>query len=229
MIDGKDGFDLEYETNSRWAHISAYVLVAGLVFELVNAVIWYKGVQTLAEMSAVLLIVGGVWGEIFFGHRARIAGDKQLAQYKARAAEADARAKEAQLELEQFRRPWSLPAWHLPEYDKLLNPFPGTPYRIHSMNDHDPFLISLRLQQAFAWSKWDAAPLSGAPNRNGIELIAELDGIDIRISEERRADWWPAAKALTDVFTGQGLNATLSVIESGMPSDAIHIFIGRKT
>jgi hypothetical protein len=78
--DGEDGYHgHEYEVNSHRAHLSAYILVAGLVLELINAAIWYKGPETLAEMAAVLLIVGGVWGEVFFGQRARIAGDKQLA------------------------------------------------------------------------------------------------------------------------------------------------------
>jgi hypothetical protein len=61
----KQDFGHEYEVYSRRAHLSGYVLVAGLAFELINAVIWYKGLETLVEMAAVLLIVGGVWGEIF--------------------------------------------------------------------------------------------------------------------------------------------------------------------
>jgi hypothetical protein len=105
---GADDFGREYEVNSRRAHISAYVLVAGLVLELVNALIWYEAPKTLAEMSAVLLIVGGVWGEIFFGHKARVAGDNQLAQYAARTAEADARALEARLALEKYKAPRTL-------------------------------------------------------------------------------------------------------------------------
>src|SRR5258708_7089167 len=69
----------EYEVNSHRAHLFGYVLIAGLVLELVNAIIWYKGLETIAEISAVLLIVIGVWGEIFFANKARVAGDRQLA------------------------------------------------------------------------------------------------------------------------------------------------------
>jgi hypothetical protein len=94
---GKSEFDREYETNSHRAHLSAYVLIAGLIFEMVNAIIWFRGIETIAEMFAVLLIVGGVWGEVFFGHRARIAGDKQLAQFESRTAEANERAANADL------------------------------------------------------------------------------------------------------------------------------------
>jgi hypothetical protein len=70
MVDAED-HGREYEANSRRAHVSAYVLVAGLVLELINAVVWYKGPETVAEMVAVLLIVGGVWGEIFFRQQSK--------------------------------------------------------------------------------------------------------------------------------------------------------------
>jgi hypothetical protein len=77
------------EVNSQREHISAYVLIAGLLLELIASVVWFKGVETVVGMVAVLLIVGGVWGEVFFGKKASDAGDKQLAKYKARAAEAE--------------------------------------------------------------------------------------------------------------------------------------------
>ena len=77
------------EVNSEREHISAYVLIAGLVLELVAAVFWFKGIETVIGMVAVAMIVGGVWGEVYFGKKATDAGDKQLAKYKARAAEAE--------------------------------------------------------------------------------------------------------------------------------------------
>jgi hypothetical protein len=76
-------------------------------------------------MAAVLLIVGGVWGEIFFAHKARIAGDKQLAQYEARADEANARALEAQLALEKFKTPRNLTLEQQHELTARLSQFKG--------------------------------------------------------------------------------------------------------
>jgi hypothetical protein len=69
---GENDFGRKYEINSKRAHVAAYVLIAGLVLELVNAAIWFHGWETIAGITAVLLIVGGVWGEVFFGHKARI-------------------------------------------------------------------------------------------------------------------------------------------------------------
>jgi hypothetical protein len=78
----------EYDRNSRLSHIFGYVLIGGLFLELINGLIWFRGSETVAGIIAVLLIVGGVWGEIFFAHRARVAGDRQLAKYESNAAEA---------------------------------------------------------------------------------------------------------------------------------------------
>src|SRR5258708_18410411 len=102
---GQNDFGHEYEVNSHRAHISAYVLIAGLVLEVINAVIWFHGPETIAGIVAVLLIVGGVWGEVHFAHKARLAGDRQLAQYETRTAEANARAEEAKLELARLTTP----------------------------------------------------------------------------------------------------------------------------
>jgi len=92
-------FGSESELNSDRSHRAGLVLIAGLVLELINSIVWFHGPETIAGMVAVVLIVGGVWGELFFSHRARVAGDKQLAQYDARDAEANQKAKEAALEL----------------------------------------------------------------------------------------------------------------------------------
>src|SRR5260370_2698046 len=51
---GQNDFGHEYEVNSHRAHISAYVLIAGLVLEVINAVIWFHGPETIAGIVAVL-------------------------------------------------------------------------------------------------------------------------------------------------------------------------------
>jgi hypothetical protein len=126
--ESNEDFGREYEANSLRAHLSAYVLVAGLVLELVNAVIWFKGPETIAEMVAVLLIVGGVWGEVFFGHKARIAGDKQLSKYEAQTAEANARALEAQAELARLKTPRMLSPEQRARISEKLRQFAGQQY-----------------------------------------------------------------------------------------------------
>jgi hypothetical protein len=41
--DDEEDFRREYEVNSHRSHLSGYVLIAGLVLELVNAIVWYEG------------------------------------------------------------------------------------------------------------------------------------------------------------------------------------------
>jgi hypothetical protein len=92
-----------YEWNTHLGHVSAWVLIGGLALELINGLVWFHGPETVSGMVAIFLIGGGVWGEVHFGNKARIAGDTQIAGYKARADEANARALEAQLALEKFK------------------------------------------------------------------------------------------------------------------------------
>jgi hypothetical protein len=79
-----------------------------------------------------------------------------------------------------------------------------------------------------AWGGWTAAPLLGR-NDDGIELMPEYDGIDIRIDQTRANEWLGAAQAVAQVLQSEDIPAEARVMESGTPNDAINIFIGRKT
>jgi hypothetical protein len=154
--------------------------------------------------------------------------DEKIAEANARADEANASALEAQLALEKFRKPWALPIWKLPEYEKILKPFAGTKFRLWTIDDHDPLRLARVLRQAMAWGGWTAAPLLGR-NDDGIELMPEYDGIDIRIDQTRANEWLGAAQAVAQVLQSEDIPAEARVMESGTPNDAINIFIGRKT
>jgi hypothetical protein len=49
------------------------VLLAGLFLEAVNGMIWFHGIESLVSVISILLMSGGVSGEIFFESRARLA------------------------------------------------------------------------------------------------------------------------------------------------------------
>ena len=68
----------------------------------------------------------------------------------------------------------------------------------------------------------------GLPATDGIELFNEYDGIDIRVDKSRASEWMPAAQAIVEVFKLAEIDAEARVMESGTPSDAIWILIGRK-
>ena len=65
--DSSDGYD----HNLSRARIAGYVLLAGLLLEVVASLIWFHGVETLASIIAIVLVASGVAGEIFFEGRAR--------------------------------------------------------------------------------------------------------------------------------------------------------------
>jgi hypothetical protein len=66
-------FSRNHEHNLRRARLAGYVLLAGLFLEVVSEIIWFHGVQSLASMLCVALVAGGVFGEIFFENKARLA------------------------------------------------------------------------------------------------------------------------------------------------------------
>ena len=66
-------FGRDTDHNLRRARVAGYVLLAGLLLEVVSCIIWFHGIETLASMVCVALVAGGVAGEIFFEYRASLA------------------------------------------------------------------------------------------------------------------------------------------------------------
>jgi hypothetical protein len=232
--DGKDGFGGEYETNSHRAHLSAYILIAGLVLELVNAVIWYRGTETLAEMAAVLLIVGGVWGEVFFGNKARLAGDKQLAEYEARTAEANQKAQEAALALARLTAPRVISEEHVAAIIEATSPFAGTPFILLIQPDPEPMELMNQVSDALVAAGWNWLPWSQAiaflrPGKQPVGMMTG-SGICLQIASSQTADWQAPTLALANALAAAGLEdvAAQAMDDGSVPPTAIHIRIGRK-
>ena len=82
------------------------MLPIGLGIELVYGVFFsnWPLVEKFIIGGANFLVAGGVWVEVHFGRKARVAGDNALEEAKARIAEANARAAEADLKVEQPRK-----------------------------------------------------------------------------------------------------------------------------
>jgi hypothetical protein len=220
----------DYELNSHRAHLAAYFLIAGLILELVNAIIWYRGSETLAEMAAVLLIVGGVWGEVFFANRARLAGDKQLAEYQARAAEANQKAQEDALELARFRRPRVklLTPENRQKLRAALAPFQGTRFVVgHDDLDREvwDFLSEFGpLMKNSGWVHEDW--MGGRRFRKGSSLegkyygVANAMNVSIELMPQDEAQLRPAAEALATILTEIGTDAVIA------PANNTHIAEG---
>jgi hypothetical protein len=66
-----------YDLNLSRARTAGYVLLTGLILEVMASMIWFKGIESVASLVAIALVASGVAGEIFFEHRARRA-DKHI-------------------------------------------------------------------------------------------------------------------------------------------------------
>jgi hypothetical protein len=241
MSDGGDDFGREYESNSHRAHLAAYVLIAGLVLELVNAIIWYRGPETIAEMVAVLLIVGGVWGEVFFGNKARMAGDKQLAQYEARVAESNARAEEANqkaqeaaLQLARLTTPREIAGEHLADLVDAISPFPGTPFILLMQPEPEPMALMNQLSDALLAAEWNwlgtGQPIAFTrPGKPPVGMMTGT-GVVLQVAESRLAELEAAMLALGNALDAAGIEgvACHQMPDDVVPPTAIHIRIGRK-
>jgi hypothetical protein len=105
MSDRKNG-DLQskYEFHSAWADRIAFLIVVGLTVDIAAVFILEKSLLEAAlAIVANVLIILGVWGELWFARRAREAGDGMVAEANARTAEANQKAQEAILELARLR------------------------------------------------------------------------------------------------------------------------------
>ncbi len=94
-------YQQEYTETSKRAEWAAYVLLFGLVIELVFAFLPDASVlaKQLSTIAADIFIVAGVWGEIYYGQKAREAGDHSIAETNLKISEANERTAKAALEL----------------------------------------------------------------------------------------------------------------------------------
>ncbi len=97
MNDKNGNLQSRYEFHSLWSDRLGYLIIVGLAVDIVGAIIVGKsGLEIGLGILANVLIIAGVWGELWFARRAKEAGDGIT-------AEAKARQREAELKLEQLR------------------------------------------------------------------------------------------------------------------------------
>jgi hypothetical protein len=145
-----------YAINTRRSELFGYVLLAGLVVEWAFAFILKKPLwETISAAVSDSLIVAGVWGEIHFGKKARVAGDAAVADADARVAEALQKAAEAH---ERAAAVEKLTAWrHIsPEQTEQLTTAlrgMGLPIRLmieYQQGDPEAFSYSWEVAKIFA-------------------------------------------------------------------------------
>lgn len=182
-----------------------------------------------------MLIVGGVWGEVFFANKARIAGDKELEKYRMRPAEASHKAAEANLELAKFRSARSISNAQADEIAARLKEFSASYDVAVSTNDSEIMAFLYLLHGMLGKAGWIALPWN-APTPKirpiiGPEIASGFPILNVIISagsEGLRL----ASRKLAEELKAVGIEASahgVAVMGNAMSkNNAIHIWIGRK-
>jgi hypothetical protein len=101
---GSGDLQSKYEFNSTWAERIAFLIIVGLAVDISAVFVLEKAFpESVLTISANLLIVAGVWGELIFEKRAKEASDGIVAQANKRAAAANEKAAELKISLEKER------------------------------------------------------------------------------------------------------------------------------
>ncbi len=161
---------------------------------------------------------------------------REIADANERAAEADARAAEAKLELEKFRKPRLPTTGQLASITEKLKPFAGTEFDTgFSPGDREQqdFLWILEPAiMAAGWTQVDWANPYGDVFRRGDRPLsgpAAVIGVSIEIHPEQRDRLLPAAEALASALKDIGIEAKAGEFNvHNTNPDAIHVLIGRK-
>jgi hypothetical protein len=244
---GENKIASEYEKNAGRSEVFGYVLLAGLGVELVFAVILSKPwVDWISTILSDVLIVVGVWGEIHFGQRARIAGDAAQVDAEARVAEANQKAAEAaehaataQRELMEFRARRSISPEAMEAIAESLKQFsvPGFDVCIGAA-DVETFGLMDQISLICLWAEWewlDWPIFGGFVYTNGKKLGTGNARLNVAIGHrfDAKEETKEAAKALATGLGEAGIAAYDMLLTAGPPSErdanAVHIRIGRKT
>jgi hypothetical protein len=174
IASGTDRIDLlesEYDRNSKWAYRLAPLIIVGLLVEIAAVFILERPLlEGALTIVASALIVIGVWGELWFDHRAKKAGDGIVAEANARAAEANARAAEAQLELERLRKQLGPRTIQRQVFLEALKDQPKEPVEIlvAVKDDAESNDLARQIFRLLMFEKWDVESLRAVRPDEGI-------------------------------------------------------------
>ena len=220
-VDLRDRYDF---ANGRFRFFE-YVLLLGIALEM--SALFVNTTQKpgfIFALTAQFLVLAGVWGEIHFGHEARLAGDGILAEAEARieeakaeavaaterasladqrAAEANERAavseqKTAQLQRDAMPRNFGTDG----PSRALLAPYAGTTVVIVTVSEFEAKRFGAFIAASLQVSKW---PVIFRPRDIVVkeELVIQ-DGVSIFCwpfhENPEGTNWQRAAQALIDCF-----------------------------
>jgi len=151
-----------------------------------------------------------------------------------RAARADQRAAETNLELERLKTPRSLSPEQQRRVADKLKPFERTPFVITVFNDPEVLQLVSEIESALALAGWVEIPWHEG---NVVDRRTDKPAIGFNFmtglfvqADESRASLAVAAIALANALKSEGLTAKSEVgqMPSEMTKEAVHTQIGKK-
>jgi hypothetical protein len=232
----KGGSDLrsEYERYSGFAELAALLILVGLAVEIAAVFILHKPwPENVLSVASTALIAVGVWGEIILEKRAKNAGDGLVAQAEERAADANAKALEAQAELERLKAPRFLSEEQRARITEKMSTFAGQEFTgAVAMGASDAWTLWRLIANVLQGAGWVRVKPSGQSfgdppaaipiaTTRGVMIMAPVGGSSTPEITKR-------SRALAEALSVEGIEAIWWPM---MPtnSTAIRIEIGPKT
>ncbi len=186
------------------------------------------------------LIAGAATWAVVRLQRVEISESKEeLDRYKLETAkeisEANARAAEAQLELEKFKAPRKLDESQVARVKALAARFPGTPFDVSVNLESEPQnfaaqIGSLLESAGWVWKNRNNTP--GLAIRLGPHEAGLLNGgppLGLEIDVSKTLDWSAPLLALGNALQAEGFQPVMnSATDNSASPDAVHLYFGSK-
>ena len=154
----------KYEFNSVWADRIGYLIIFGLAIQIISVLVIERSMLEAAlTIAANVLIVAGVWGELWFARRAKEVGDSIVEIARSEMAKASERAAQAQLEQETLKAmlAWrSIPPQASAELERLLSRHPAKINMQWVATDVEAQYLTIQLANIFSNAKWQTRTLA---------------------------------------------------------------------
>lgn len=216
----------EYELNTGRAEFGGWVLLIGLGIELVYGLFFsnWSCSEKMAIGAGNLLVVGGVWAEVHFGRKARIAGDTALETARARVAEAER-------ETERIREklaPRTLTPDQQQSVVEAISAFAGQRYSaVIGSGSPDAETFGLLLVEVLRRAGWFRKPHTGRLSSFPI-VLGSRPGVSVRYANWEDEGTRTAADKLTGALGLAGIVAKIGPEEENPEPNTIKITIGVK-
>lgn len=166
----------------------------------------------------------------------RAAGlERQAEGLRKDTADANARAAEAQLALENYRASRKLDTAHAARFISAVSSFAGAPYDITVTQDPEPHSFAAQVAALLEDAGWVWKDKNNTPGLSfnfGHHLAGLLNNgppLAIEIDISRQREWEPVVIALGAAFRNAGFEPVLNVANDKSASpDAIHLYFGTR-